>query len=159
MKIATLCYLRRDGRTLMVHRVRNEGDIHWGRWNGLGGKLVPGETPEECVTREVLEESGLLVEKPMLRGILTFPAFEGDDDWLVFVFEAFDFSGTIGDCPEGYLEWIPDDRLRTLDLWEGDHVFMQWMSTGRFFSGKLTYRDGALAESHVVLHGACDARP
>ncbi len=73
MKLATLCYIRQSGRTLMIHRVKKENDIHEGKWNGLGGKLEPGESPEECVIREVLEESGLRATRLHLKGILTFP--------------------------------------------------------------------------------------
>lgn len=153
MKVATLCYVRRAGRTLMVRRTRNPGDMHWGKWNGLGGKIVPGETPEECVIREVMEESGLAIEAPRLRGILTFPAFDDVDDWYVFLFEADSREGDPGDCPEGFLEWIDDSSLQDLELWEGDRHFMQWMEDGRFFSGKLTYSAGRLADFSVVFHG------
>lgn len=144
---ATLCYVRRDGRTLMLHRNKKPGDVHRGKWNGLGGKLEPGESPEECVIREVREESGLAIEEPRLRGILTFPSFRPGEDWLVFVFTAARFSGTLGECAEGALEWVPDDALLDRPLWEGDRVFLPWLSQPRFFSGKFVYRDGAL-ESH-----------
>ena len=81
MKLATLCYLRRDGKTLMVHRIKKANDMHQGKWNGLGGKLDPGETPEECAVREIYEESGLIAHNPRLKGILTFPAFDDFEDW------------------------------------------------------------------------------
>ena len=74
--LATLCYVRHSGRTLMLHRIKKEKDMHEGKWNGLGGKMLDGETPEECVIREVREESGLTIKNPKLRGILTFPKFE-----------------------------------------------------------------------------------
>ena len=75
MKLATLCYIRQNNKTLMLHRVKKKNDIHQDKWNGLGGKFLPGETPEECVVREVKEESGLHIIKPELKGILTFPEF------------------------------------------------------------------------------------
>lgn len=152
LKIGTLCYIRRKGRTLMMLRTKIPGDPHWGRWNGLGGKMEPGETPEECVRREVLEESGLALESPVLRGFLTFPAFEGDEDWYVFLFEASSSEGEPGDCREGWLEWIEDSRITTLPLWEGDHLFMKWMEDGRFFSGRLAYDGGRLVSSGVVFY-------
>jgi 8-oxo-dGTP diphosphatase len=150
MRIGTLCYVRSGGRTLMMHRVKKPGDVHWGRWNGLGGKLMPGETPEECVCREVLEESGLRILEPRLCGVLTFPAFEHDEDWYVFVFEAGRFSGTLTGCSEGELAWIADCDLRGLELWEGDRIFMDWIDAGVFFSGRFTYDD-----QHLVSHEVC----
>jgi len=136
----------------MVHRITRPGDIHWGKWNGLGGKLIPGETPEECVIREVLEESGIRIESPRLCGILTFPSFEDDDDWYVFVFEARGFEGEAGPCPEGVLDWIEDSKLQDLDLWEGDRIFLPWIGSGRFFSGRFAYACGKLQEHSVVFH-------
>ncbi len=90
---ATLCYVRTGGRTLMLHRNKKAGDIHRGKYNGLGGKLETGESPEECVKREVREESGLTLRDPRLRGVLTFPAFKDDEDWIVFVYTATSFEG------------------------------------------------------------------
>ena len=101
MKLATLCYLRRDGHTLMLHRTKKPGDYHQGKWNGLGGKLRPGESPEECLRREVFEESGLTVEAATLRGLITFPNFDGIDDWYCFVYTVEQFSGELGESPEG----------------------------------------------------------
>src|SRR6476469_9924460 len=92
---ATLCYVQKGGKTLMLHRVKKKNDIHEGKWNGLGGKMEQGETPEECVIREVREESGLRIDQPELRAILTFPEFDGHDDWLVFLFVANRFSGEL----------------------------------------------------------------
>jgi 8-oxo-dGTP diphosphatase len=142
---ATLCYVRRGGETLMLHRNKKKGDIHLGKWNGLGGKLEPGESPEDCVVREVREESGLDILEPRLRGILTFPAFKDGEDWLVFVYTAERFEGELGDCPEGTLEWVPNAKLLSLLLWEGDQVFLPWLDGKRFFSAKFVYRDGRLA--------------
>jgi 8-oxo-dGTP diphosphatase len=115
MILATLCYLKRDDCTLMVYRNKKVNDIHEGKWNGLGGKFEAGESPEECVIREVLEESGLTIRSPKLCGLLTFPNFKGND-WYVFVFTAKDFAGELIDSPEGKLEWIPEEKILELNL-------------------------------------------
>ena len=95
MKLATLCYLRQNGKTLMVHRIKKPNDIHEGKWNGLGGKLEPGETPEECARREIFEESGLRVNQLTLKGLLTFPLFAHDEDWYAFVFVGTELEGSL----------------------------------------------------------------
>lgn len=158
MKLATLCYLKHQGKTLMLHRNKKEGDIHLGKWNGLGGKIHLGETPEECVIREVKEESGLTMTKPSLRGILTFPAFKDEEDWYVYVFVAERFSGQLRPSDEGELKWIDDDQVSKLPLWEGDPIFLKWIEEGRFFSGKFIYREGKFMEHSVVFHNSVIAR-
>jgi 8-oxo-dGTP diphosphatase len=150
MKLATLCYVRHSGRTLMIHRVKKENDIHEGKWNGLGGKFEPGESPEECVIREVLEESGLRVTRLHLKGILTFPLFARDEDWYAFVFVVDQFAGELISSPEGNLEWIPDEQLMSLNLWEGDRIFLPLLVQPGFFSGKFVYRDGRLITHELV---------
>jgi 8-oxo-dGTP diphosphatase len=152
MKLATLCYLKVDGKTLMIHRIRKQGDMHQGKWNGLGGKLHPGESPEECVTREVYEESGLTINNPLLKGFLTFPAFANDEDWYTFVFVAHEFDGQLIDSEEGFLRWIADEELLNLDLWEGDRIFIPWLERPGFFSGKFAYREGRLVEHSEVYY-------
>jgi 8-oxo-dGTP diphosphatase len=142
---ATLCYVRSGGRTLMLHRNKKKGDVHLGKWNGLGGKLDAGESPDDCVVREVREESGLAISDPRLRGILTFPAFKDGEDWLVFVYTATKFTGSLVECGEGALSWIDDAKILDLPLWEGDLVFLPWLNEDRFFSAKFSYRDGLLA--------------
>jgi 8-oxo-dGTP diphosphatase len=151
LKLATLCYLRNNGRTLMVHRVKKSNDMHHGRWNGLGGKLEPGETPEECVIREVREESGLTIHKPFLKGLLTFPGFANNEDWYGFVFKAYEFCGDLIESPEGNLKWIDDDQLLGLNLWEGDKIFIPWLDQLGFFSGKFIYKQGKLFSHQVVF--------
>lgn len=139
MILATLCYVKRDGKTLMVHRNKKPNDIHAGKWNGLGGKFEAGETPEECVRREVQEEAGLVIQNPRLHGLLMFPKFKGDD-WYVFVFTAAEFSGELSESsPEGRLAWIEDERLTSLNLWASDHIFLPWLEAGKFFSAKFEY--------------------
>jgi 8-oxo-dGTP diphosphatase len=152
MKLATLCYLKVDGKTLMIHRIKKENDIHQGKWNGLGGKLNPGETPEECVIREVREESGLTIKKPRLKGLLTFPQFANDEDWYAFVFVARDYKGQMIDSAEGVLKWVDDDQLLNLDLWAGDYIFLPWLEQPGFFSGKFVYQSGKLVDHSVVFY-------
>lgn len=152
MKIGTLCYLRRNGKTLMLHRVKKENDMHEGKWNGLGGKVIPGESPEDCVIREVYEESGLRVQDPEMRGFITFPNFANDDDWYVFLFVAEKFDGEMIDSPEGNLEWIPTDKLLDLNLWEGDRIFIPWLDRKKFFSAKFEYENDKLVDHQVIFH-------
>ena len=149
--LATLCYVKRDGHTLMVHRNKKVNDIHEGKWNGLGGKFEAGETPEECVSREILEESGLSIQNPKLCGLLMFPNFKGND-WYVFVFTARDFSGELIDFPEGKLEWIPDEKILELNLWESDHIFLPWIQESKFFSAKFEYEENKMRGYDVVFH-------
>jgi 8-oxo-dGTP diphosphatase len=151
MILATLCYIKRDGCTLMVYRDKKVNDIHEGKWNGLGGKFEAGETPEECVVREVLEESGLSIQHPKLCGLLMFPKFKGND-WYVFVFTANEFSGELIDSPEGRLEWIPDEKILDLNLWESDHIFMTWIKEGKFFSAKFEYEGNQMRRYNAVFH-------
>ncbi len=152
MILATLCYLRQRGRTLMIHRVKRPGDMHYGKWNGLGGKLHPGESPEECVIREVREESGLLISRPALKGVLTFPSFNRGDDWYVFVFTASQFRGQLAESAEGHLQWVDNRELLKLELWEGDRIFLPWLDRRKLFSAKFNYRQGRLAGHSVSFY-------
>ncbi len=152
MKLGTLCYLRRNGKTLMLYRNKKENDMHEGKWNGLGGKVEPGESPEECVIREVYEESGLLVKNPQMRGFITFPNFANDDDWYVFLFTADDFNGDLIESPEGELEWVPTENILSLNLWTGDRIFIPWLDEDRFFSAKFEYEDDQLVHHEVQFH-------
>ena len=147
--MATLCYVQKDNKTLMLHRVKKENDYHEGKWNGLGGKFEPGESPEECAIREIKEESGLEVKSPRLKGFISFPNFDRKNDWNVFVFTADNFTGELIDSPEGNLEWINNDKLSELNLWEGDKIFIPWIFDDKFFSAKFIYEDGEFV-SHTV---------
>ena len=152
MKLATLCYLKAQGKTLMIHRIKKANDMHQGKWNGLGGKLDPGETPEECVIREVCEESGLTIVDPQLKGLLTFPNFANNEDWYAFIFVAKKFQGHLTDSNEGVLKWIEDEQLLDLELWEGDKIFIPWLEQTGFFSGKFVYQAGKLVEHSAVFY-------
>lgn len=159
MKLATLCYVRQNGKTLMVHRVKKENDMHQGKWNGLGGKFEPGETPEECARREILEESGLRVTNPILKGFLTFPRFAKDEDWYAFVYLVEEFEGELIESAEGHLRWIEDDELLGLNLWEGDLIFMPWLNQPGFFSGKFIYKNGKLIDHQVLFYENEENKP
>ena len=152
MKLATLCYLRKNSHTLMIHRIKKENDMHAGKWNGLGGKFEPGESPEECIIREVREESGLEIRNPRMHGLLMFPNFKGDD-WYVFVFTVREFSGELmANSPEGKLEWIPDEKLTSLNLWESDQIFFPWLERDDFFSAKFIYAGNEMKSYEVNFY-------
>lgn len=154
MKIinATLCYIQEDEHTLMLHRVKKENDIHQDKWNGLGGKVERGESPEECLLREIKEESGLTLTSYKLAGLLTFPLFDGINDWQVFLYQASEFTGDLIDSPEGKLEWVATDKLLDLNLWEGDKYFIKWMLEKSFFSAKFTYQNKKLIDYSVKFY-------
>ena len=147
----TLCYLERDGRYLMLHRTKKDGDINKDKWIGVGGKLEEGESPEDCVKREVLEETGYTLVSQSFRGIVTF--VYGDVTELMYLFTSDDFTGEEKECSEGDLEWVEKTRVMSLPIWEGDKVFFRLLKEERpFFSLKLVYdEEGNLTES--VLDG------
>ncbi len=135
----------------MIHRVKRANDIHAGKWNGLGGKLEQGESPEECVIREVREESGLELDHPRLHGMVMFPGFKGND-WYVFVYTAESFNGDLKENEEGFLQWIPDAKLEALELWPSDHIFLPWLKGDKFFSAKFIYNGDNFLSHKVVFH-------
>ncbi len=152
MKLATLCYIQHNNKTLMLYRNKKENDYHEGKWNGLGGKLEQGETPEECAIREVYEESGLIIKNPQMKGIITFPMFDGKDDWYVFLFLFNGFEGKLIDSPEGTLKWIETEKLTDLNLWEGDKIFVPWLFQNKFFSAKFNYKDKKFIDYSVTFY-------
>lgn len=158
MKLATLAYVKRYqqgvSQTLMMHKQR-PGDYHEGKWNGLGGKFEVGESPEACLLREVHEESGLSVEKATLRGVITFPDFDGVDDWYTFVYTVEAFAGVPRSSAEGQLQWIDDADVLTLNVWEGDRVFWAWLERPQFFSATFRYQQGVFQDYDVVFYGTC----
>jgi 8-oxo-dGTP diphosphatase len=158
MLLATLCYIQQGGQTLMIHRIKRADDIHAGKWNGLGGKFMPGESPEECVIREVREESGLEIVNPHLHGLLMFPGFKGND-WYVFVFTANEFSGELNENEEGYLKWIPDAEEASLPLWPSDAIFLPWLQRDAFFSAKFIYNGEQFLNYTVAFHPSTSLSP
>lgn len=151
--LSTLCYIRKDNQTLMLHRVKKENDIHENKWTGVGGKFEQGETPEECATREVKEETGLTVKKLTLKGILTEPKFGKDgSDWLAFVFVINKFTGKLSTTTEGNLEWVNNDKILDLNLWSGDKLFIPLTFKDKFFSIKFVYGNKELKDYSVKLY-------
>jgi 8-oxo-dGTP diphosphatase len=154
MKLATLCYIRdkKNKKILMIHRTKKINDYHEGKWNGLGGKFDPGESPEECAVREVKEETGLDITNPRMHGFITFPLFDGMDDWYVFLFTAENFTGELIDSDEGILKWVPEEELTGLNLWEGDRIFIKWLFQEKFFSAKFIYEEGRYISHEVHFY-------
>ena len=147
---ATLCYVRQNHQTLMLHRNRKPNDIHEGKWNGLGGKVEPGESPLDCVIREVREESGLTILDPTFKGFIAFPLFDGRRDWHVHLFTASRFTGSLIESPEGELRWIDTDRLLELPLWPGDRIFIPLLAQPGVFMGRFDYTHGQLAHHELT---------
>ena len=139
MKNTSLCYIQRDGKYLMLHRVKKEKDENRDKWIGIGGKFEDGESPEECMLRETLEETGLTLLRWSYRGIVTFVSDQWGTEYM-HLFTADNFDGTLKDCDEGELEWIAKDELLSLPIWEGDRIFLRLLDSGEpFFSLKLCY--------------------
>jgi 8-oxo-dGTP diphosphatase len=151
-QLATLCYVRKEGKTLMLHRNKIKSDIHLGKWNGLGGKFETGESPDQCIIREVFEESGFIVENPKVVGFLTFPNFTQGFDWYVFVYVAENFKGELTQPREGTLSWIADTDILNLNLWEGDTKFIPYIYEGIFFTGLFKYNSGMLESFEINVH-------
>jgi len=149
MKMTTLCYLEKADCYLMLHRVKKEKDLNKDKWIGVGGHMEPGESPEECVVREVREETGLVMDEYRFRGIVTFDSDDCETEYMC-LFTSNCFRGEIIECDEGTLEWIPKDRVESLNLWEGDKLMFQLLKEREsFFSLKLSYRQGQLIAASV----------
>ena len=156
MRLTTLCYIERNGCYLMMHRVRKAVDENAGKWIGIGGHLEPGESPEECVLREIREETGLAVRDLRLRGVITFILPDWGDE-LTFLYTARSDEGEPGECPEGDLAWIPVEKTLSLPLWEGDRVFLPLLrERADCFSLKLVYAPGGALESWTLLPEAAE---
>lgn len=142
----TLCYIKKDKSYLMLHRVKKENDINKDKWIGIGGKFEENESPDECLKREVFEETGLTLNSYKLHGIITFVSNEYEGE-LMFLYSSEDFSGDIKDCDEGVLEWVPEDKVISLPTWEGDRLFLdKMMTTDEFFTLKLVYDGDKLVQ-------------
>ena len=151
MRNTTLCYIERDGKYLMLHRISKKVDENKDKWIGVGGKFEEGESPEDCLLREVREETGLTLTNWDYRAIVTFVSDEWGTEYM-HLFTADGFEGELIPCSEGTLEWVDKKDVPSLPLWEGDHLFLRMIDTpGPFFSLKLRYEGPDLVEA--VLNG------
>ena len=149
MKLTTLCYIEQDEKYLMLHRVKKENDLNHDKWIGVGGKLEDGETPEECLLREVQEETGYTLTQYRLRGIITFLSDEWESETM-YLYTATGFTGTQCTCDEGDLVWVPKKEIESLKLWEGDKIFFRLLEEDKgVFSLKLRYEGDTLVEQKV----------
>lgn len=149
----TLCYLENDkGEYLMLHRVKKKNDVNHDKWIGVGGKFEADESPEECLLREVREETGLTLTDYRFRAVVTFVA-EGFETEYMHLFTATAWTGELTACDEGDLEWVPKSRVRDLPIWEGDKLFFRLIEDPEspFFSLKMEYVGDELVRA--VLDG------
>ncbi len=153
MKLTTLCYIENDhGEYLMLHRTKKQNDLNAGKWIGVGGKFEADETPEECLLREVYEETGLTLTRYRFRGIVTFLSNEWEGEYM-HLFTADKYEGTLCDCNEGELAWVPKNDVLKLNLWEGDHIFLrELLKNDCFFSLKLSYTGDVLTDSSFIRY-------
>lgn len=140
MRNTTLCHIEKDGKYLMLHRVKKENDLNHDKWVGIGGKFEDKESPEQCNRREVLEETGLTLNSSEYRGIVTFVSDKWETEYM-HIFTSNDFRGEIIECDEGDLVWIDKKELLTLPLWVGDKIFLKLIEDKSypFFSLRLEY--------------------
>ncbi|MDD7289467.1 MAG: 8-oxo-dGTP diphosphatase [Clostridiales bacterium] len=147
----TLCYIERGEQYLMLHRVKKKNDINQDKWVGVGGKFEDKESPEECLLREVKEETGLTLTSYQYRGLVTFVS----DRWVteyMHLFTADGFTGEMIECNEGNLEWVDKDKVKDLPIWTGDKIFLDLLTQKvPFFSLKLSYEGDTLVEA--ILNG------
>lgn len=149
--LTTLCYIEQDEKYLMLHRVSKEKDINKDKWIGVGGHFEPDESPEECLLREVKEETGLILTKYRFRGIVTFISDRWQTEYMC-LYTADGFEGELTECDEGVLTWVPKKEVEQLKLWQGDKIFLKLlMEESPFFSLKLCYEGDILKEA--VLDG------
>lgn len=149
VKLTTLCYIEKEDSYLMLHRVKKVNDENHDKWIGVGGKFEYGESPEECLLREVWEETGLLLKKYQFRGLVTFVSDEWGTEYM-HLFTATEYEGEMKESEEGELIWVPKRRIEDLNLWEGDKVFFRLLDeTEDFFTLKLRYEGEKLVETVV----------
>lgn len=152
MKNTTLCYIEQDNKYLMLHRVKKVNDENHDKWIGVGGKFEDGESPEDCLLREVKEETGLVLKTFSYRGIVTFVSDKFETEYM-HLFTATEYEGEIQTCDEGELVWVPKADILKLNIWEGDKVFFRLLEESKdFFSLKLTYRGDTLVETVVTRY-------
>ncbi|WP_303926431.1 8-oxo-dGTP diphosphatase [Subdoligranulum variabile] len=143
----TLCYLEQDGCYLMLHRIKKKKDVNHDKWIGVGGKFEPGETALACALREVQEETGLTMQNPQYRGIVDFYCAPWPAERM-HLYTCTEFTGTMTDCNEGTLEWVPKEAVQNLPIWPGDKLFFKLLAENApFFHLKLTYDGDTLTRA------------
>ena len=148
---STLCYITRGNDVLMLHRVKKKNDINKDKWIGIGGKFEENESPDECVLREALEETGLTLTNYKCRSIVTFLNDQCEGEYM-FLFTADGFEGELKECDEGDLQWVSRDFLYSLPMWEGDKIFLDLLwQDAPFFLLTLRYSGDVLVEA--ILDG------
>ena len=149
MRLTTLCYIEKDDSFLMLHRVSKKNDVNKDKWIGVGGHFEAGESPEDCLLREVKEETGLMLTSYRFRGLLTF-VFNDNEAEYICLYTADGFEGEITDCDEGTLEWVSKKKIPELNLWEGDKIFFELLNRNEpFFSMKLVYQGDMLVDCEL----------
>lgn len=144
MKNTTLCYIKNNGKYLLMHRIKKENDLNRDKWIGIGGKFEDKESPEQCNRREVFEETGLKLNSAEYKGIITFVSDIWETEYM-HLFTSSDFSGTVKpDCDEGVLEWVDENKLLSFPTWSGDRIFLEKLDSEEFFSLRLEYRGETL---------------
>lgn len=148
-QLTTLCYIEKDDKYLMLHRTSKANDENHDKWIGVGGHFEKGESPEDCLIREVKEETGLTLLSFNFRGIVTFVSDDNPAEYMC-LYTAKDFCGTQIPCNEGQLEWVEKSKVTQLNLWEGDKIFLDLLTRDvPFFSLKLVYRNGMLIQKNL----------
>lgn len=152
MRNTTLCYIQNDrGQTLLLHRVKKENDLNKDKWIGVGGGFEDKESPEDCLLREVYEETGLTLTRYRYRGIVTFVSDRWETEYM-HLYTADGWTGDIRECDEGTLEWVDNTRIPDLPAWAGDRIFLRLIAgDAPFFSLKLEYTGEQLTAA--VLNG------
>ena len=155
MKMTTLCYIENNDCYLMLHRTKKKKDVNKVKWIGVGGHAEGNETPQECLLREVKEETGLLLTSYKFRGLITFISDEYEAE-MMCLFTADGYTGELITCDEGELEWVKKSDVPQLPTWEGDAQFLKLLleDEKRFFAMKLRYEGERLVEKSVEFCGA-----
>ncbi len=152
MRLTTLCYIEKEDSYLMLHRVKKVNDVNQDKWIGVGGGFEEDESPEECLLREVYEETGLSLTSYRLRGVITFISDKWETEYM-YLYTADGYTGEMIECDEGELCWVPKSDIESLHIWEGDKVFFRLLEEKLpFFSLKLRYEGENLVEQKVIRY-------